>query len=215
MPKKLAMLFCFVLIGAGAIVHGATTHRWSALSAGSDRTADLHAYAVRHAEFQAEVVPNDLPLKEKSTATSRSYVSPTRQLSASITLISGPPGSVSTHTPDVCYPASGYRTVRPPERQTIDLPDGGTASYYVAEFEKKTATRTERYRVRWSWTSDGTWVAPDRARFAFLRVPELVKLYIVTPVPEAARERSAEDPPALRQFVAASFAQYSGLFAGR
>ena len=215
MPKKPAILVCFLLVGAGAIVHGATTHRWSVFAASSSRAADLHAYAVRLGDFRSEEVPNDLPLKEKSTATSRSYLSPSRQLTASITLISGPPGSVSTHTPDVCYPASGYKTVRQPARETIDLPGGGQASYYVADFEKKSATRTERYRVRWSWTADGTWVAPDRARFAFLRVPELFKLYVVTPVPEAAGDRTAEDPPAVRQFVAASFAQYSGLFAGR
>jgi hypothetical protein len=215
MSKTPAIVICFGLIGAGAVVHGATTHRWAVFSTSSTRTADLHALEVRCGDFRSEEIPNDLPLKEKSTATSRSYVSPSRQLSASITLISGPAGSVSTHTPDVCYPASGYKTARPPRRETIDLPEGGQASYYVAEFEKRTATRTERYRVRWAWTSDGIWVAPDRARFAFLRVPELFKLYIVTPVPEAARDRQAEDPPAVRQFVAASFAQYSGLFAGR
>jgi hypothetical protein len=215
MVKKPAILVWFFLVGAGAVVHGATTHRWTVFAAGTGRAPALHAYVVRYGDFQFEEVPNDLPLKEKSTATSRAYVSPSRQLSASITLISGPAGSVSTHTPDVCYPASGYKTVRPPQRETIDLPDGGQVSYYVAEFEKKTATRTDRYRVRWSWTADGTWQAPDRARFAFLRVPELFKLYIVTPVPEAGRDRPAEDPPAVRQFVAASFAQYSGQFAGR
>jgi hypothetical protein len=103
--------------------------------------------------------------------------------------------------------------VREPRREVIDLPGGGKAGYYVAEFERKSATATDRQRVRWAWSADGTWAAPDRPRFEYLRAPELFKLYIVTPVTDP--EASAEDPPAVRQFVAAAFAQYAGLFTGR
>jgi hypothetical protein len=213
--KRPATLICFALLAAGAVVHGATTHRWAVFAPEPSRGGEFHTYAVQLGDYRVEDVPNEIPLKERSVGTTKRYFSPSHNQVVVTSLISGPPGAVSTHTPDVCYPASGYRTVREPVRETIDLPGGGTASYYVAEFEKKTATRTERQRVRWAWSSDGRWDAPDRPRFAYLRVPELYKLYVVTPVTDVDPGRPAEDSPAVRQFVAAAFAQYAGLFAGR
>jgi hypothetical protein len=215
MMKKLAIPVCFALLAAGALVHGASIRRWDAFTPGADRAAKIHAHVLQLGDYQMEQVPNDMPLKEKSIATSRRYFSPSRNQLVVTSVISGAPGSVATHTPDVCYPSSGYRTVREPKRETIDLPGGGKASYYFAEFEKKTATQTERQRVRWAWTVDGNWEAPERARFAYLRAPELYKLYIVTPVPAADLDAKAGDPPAVRQFVAHAFAQYAGLVAGR
>jgi hypothetical protein len=213
--KRLAIPICAGLLVAGALVHGATTHRWSAFAPEPSRSEQFHAYSVQFGDYQCEEVPNEIPLKEMSVGTTKKYFSASRNQVLMTSLTSGPPGAVSTHTPDVCYPASGYRTVREPTRETIDLPGGGTASYYVAEFEKKTATRSERQRVRWAWSSDGTWDAPDRPRFAYLRAPELYKLYIVNPVPEGDTGSRTEDGPIVRQFVAAAFAQYAGLFAGR
>jgi hypothetical protein len=212
--KKPAILMCVVLLGAGAVVHGATTHRWSVLAPPASRSGQFHAHTVRLGDFQCEEVPNEIPLKEMSVGTTKKYTSPSRGLIVMTSLTSGPPGAVSTHTPDVCYPASGYRTVREATRETIDLPEGGRASYYVAEFEKKSATRSERQRVRWAWSSNGTWDAPDHPRFAYLRDSELYKLYVVTPVVESDAGRPAEDSPEVRKFVAATFTQYAGLFAG-
>jgi hypothetical protein len=199
---------CFALLAAGAIVHGATTHRWEAFAPEQGQGSTFHAHVVTLGDYQSEEIPNEIPLKEKSVGSTRRYFSPTRNVTVITSLTSGPPGAVSTHTPDVCYPSSGYTTAREPKVETIDLPDGRKARYYVAEFEKKTATRTERQRVRWAWSVDGAWDAPDRPRFAYLRAAELYKLYIVTPVADGEQDTPAGDPPAVRQFVAATFAQY-------
>ncbi|MFO0850098.1 MAG: hypothetical protein U0871_16310 [Gemmataceae bacterium] len=208
------LLLCFVLIAAGAAVHGAATHRWETVTPSDGVAGRLHAHVLRLGDLAAEEIPNDLPLKEKSIATSRRYTSPSGNFWTVVSVITGPPGAVATHTPDVCYPSSGYKTVRGPIRETVDLPGGGTATYYVADFEKATATRTERQRVRWAWSVDGSWGAPDRPRFQFLRFSDLAKLYIVTSTPDDP-VGSGEDSPAVRQMVAATFAQYAGLFAGR
>lgn len=205
----------FGLLTLGAVVHGAATHRWEVFAPEPSHSSAFHAHIVSFGDYQSEAIPNEIPLKEKSVGTTRRYFSPTRNVTVITSLTSGPAGAVSTHTPDVCYPSSGYATVREPKVETIDLPDGRKARYYVAEFEKKTATHRERQRVRWAWAVDGTWDAPDRPRFAYLREAELYKLYIVTSVADGEQDASAGDPPAVRQFVAATFAQYSGLFAGR
>ena len=213
--KNITSLVALLLVGAGALVHGATTHRWSLLSSTTKQMDLLHTHVVQLGDYQAEEVPNDMPLKEKSIATSRRYFSSSRNSTAVISVITGTPGSVATHTPDVCYPGSGYKTLKAPVRESLNIPGIGKVTYYVAEFEKKTATRTDRHRVRWSWSTDGVWEAPERPRFSYLRVVDLAKIYIVTSLGDGESEKSVEDTVAIRQFVSAAFVQYSELLAGR
>ena len=75
--------------------------------------------------------------------------------------------------------------------------------------------RIDRQRVRWAWSADGTWNAPDGARFAYLRVASLAKIYIVTFLPMEANDAVVPDPQVVRQFTAACLVQYHGLFTGR
>jgi hypothetical protein len=200
------------LIVAGAAVHGAATYRWETLAPATGRADAVHAQAVSLSDYQSEEIPSEIEINEKTRCTCRRYLSAMANIGAVVSITSGPPGAVATHTPDVCYPSSGYRTLGGPRRETIALPGGGEATCYVAEFEKKTATRTERQRVRWAWaTADGQWDAPDHPRFTwrYMSQPELYKLYVVTAIPLDESGVVAEDPPAVRPFVAAVFGQYA------
>lgn len=216
MKTSTAVIIAAFIAGA-AFVNGAVTQRWSVFAPEPARTARLHALEIHFADWQPTEVPTEMPTNERSIATARRYQSPTTQLSAVVTIISGIPGSVSTHTPDICYVGSGYRCLRGPTRETMRLPDGGTAALYIADFEKKTATRIERVRIRWAWSTDGAWIAPDNPRWQFARrlnaVPELYKLYIATPLPEAdAEERAYEEDPQTLAFVASAWAQFASGF---
>jgi hypothetical protein len=201
------------LIVAGAVVHGAVTQRWETFTPNPAQTARLHDLLVSHRDWtpSPQPVDTDMPVNERSTATARHYVSQNERKSAVVTIISGIPGSVSTHTPDVCYPGSGFKTLRGPVKETTELPNGQTAVFYVADFEKK----QERVRVRWAWSTDGTWVAPDSPRWQFARqlarVPVLYKVYVATPLP-VEENQSAVDDPATKAFVAAVWSQYSAGF---
>jgi len=212
--NKIALPFALILLAAGAVVHGATTRRWAAVTPDAGRFEGLHRHAVELGDFQSTQVPDDMPLKEKSVATNRRYFSPQRNCSVVVSVITGAPGSVATHTPDVCYPGSGYKVVKSPARETLDVLGLGAVSYYVAEFEKKTATTTDRQRVRWAWANGGKWEAPDAPRFAYLRVADLAKVYIVTAVPPGEPARTAESAD-VTAFMSAAFAQYADRVAGR
>ena len=216
MLKTTTFLAITGLIVAGAIVNGAATQRWSAFEQGKDKTLELHAFELRFQDWQPEVIPTDMPTNERSTATSRHYKSSSTGRSAVVTLISGIPGSVSAHTPDVCYPGSGYKTLRGAKKETAELPNGTVAEMYVADFEKKTATKHDRARVRWTWAADGGWVAPDHPRWQFatqlMKVPVLYKVYIVTALPDEGDERP-EDDATTRAFVAATLTQYGAAVA--
>ena len=211
---KIALPVCLALIAAGAAAHGTTTLRWAEVSPTAGRYESVHTLEVKLADYVAEEVPNDVPVKEKSVATSRRYRSASRQQTVVVSVTTGAPGSVSTHTPDVCYPGSGYKTVKAAARETVDVPGWGPMTCYVAEFEKTTASHAERQRVRWAWATTGAFEAPDRPRFAYLRVADLAKLYIVTAIPSGESAQPA-DTPAAAEFLAAALGQYADRVAGR
>ena len=204
------------LIVAAAAVNGVATQRWEFAAPDPAVTERLKAVEVRYEDWQATPIDTEMPTNERSEAISRRYTSPTSGRSGAVTFIWGVPGSVSTHTPDVCYPGSGYKTLRGPKKETLELPGGATATYYVADFEKQTATSVVRVRVRWAWATDGTWDAPDNPRWQFAtqltRAPVLYKVYVVTPLPDDP-EASTEDDPTARGFAVAAFAQYAAAFA--
>jgi hypothetical protein len=212
MMKPLTYFAVLALVVCGALVHGSVTQRWGVLVPDEELTARLHAAEVRFRDWQPTEVPTVMPTNERSTATSRRYDSAGAKRSAVISLISGTPGSVATHTPDVCYPGSGYKTLRGPRKEKFELPGGRPGECYVADFEKKTQSKHDRVRVRWAWLHEGAWVAPDSPRWQFagqLRAPTIYKVYIATPLPEAEGEEAPEDDAPTRAFVAAAWAQYS------
>ena len=204
-----------ILLAVGAVVHGATTHRWSILAPPASRADAIHAGVLKLGEASQEDVPSELPVKERSRVTCRRYNFTGDPGVVVVSITSGPAGAVSTHTPDVCYPGSGYKTVAAPKKETVELANGTTASYLVAVYEKKTATSVDRQRIRWSWSTAGEWEVPDHARWHYLwhtvKSPELYKIYIVTP--ESVREdsRSEGDTPAIRAAVASVLLQYAGM----
>jgi hypothetical protein len=211
--KPINFVAMFALVLCGALVHGAVTQRWSAFASNVELTEKLHTMEIRVANWRSESVETEMPLNERSTATSRRYFSPQGHV-AVVSFISGIPGSVATHTPDVCYPGSGYKTLRATRKETIDTPNG-PATVYVAEFEKKTQTKHDRVRVRWAWTTGGAWVAPDNPRWQFagqLRAPTIYKVYIATALPEAENDAIPEDDAATKAFVLATWTQYSEAF---
>lgn len=217
-PTSLVVIV-FLIVGA-ALVHGAVTQRWAVFTPDQAQIERLHALEIRFQDWQPTEVPTEMPTNERSTATSRRYQSTATGQSGVITIISGIPGSVSTHTPDVCYVGSGYRILRGPNKETIRLPDRGTATVYTADFEKRSATKSDRVRVRWAWSTDGTWIAPDNPRWQFAKqlnsVPVLYKLYVATPLPETdSAEKVHEDDTLTKAFVAAAWAQFAAAFGGR
>ena len=176
------------LLVAGGVVHGMWTHRWSdggAREAGVDLLGKVDAPLGDWQPGPAiPVGERDIP--KGTMATARHFVHEKAGKRAVASLTSGVPGVVAAHTPDVCFLGSGYKLKGPPSKQTLPLAAGGNVTFYVADFEKTTATKSETVRCRWAWTADGTWHAPDYPRLFFAKsqvsLPVLYKLYVVHPL---------------------------------
>jgi len=177
-----------LLLVIGGVVHGMWTHRWSA-NASSDDGIDL--LAANDEPISGWRPGPAVPVNERDVAkgtkvVSRQFVQETGGRKAVVSVTCGVPGVVAAHTPDVCFLGSGYKLKSAPTKQPLTPAAGENVTFYVADFEKTTATGTEAVRCRWAWTADGTWQAPDYPRLFFARsqarLPVLYKLYVVHPL---------------------------------
>lgn len=174
------LLFMAAFLAASGLVHGMWSNRWSktAKVEGKDLLTRLDDEIGdwRSGEF-LQINPADVPANTKCVSRRFDPIKDGTPIVVSVT--SGGPGEVAVHTPDVCYLGAGFQLRGEVSRQSIPLPDGKSASFWVADFVKSKASGDESIRVRWAWTSDGNWQAPDYPRWVFARVPVLYKLYMV------------------------------------
>lgn len=191
------VIVMLVVLGLAGGVHGYWTHRWDDFKAGVFDETILAQTPNRIGDWEAAEAVAQEENGYRPYSMSRRYLNRLHDKTAVASLISGIPGKVATHTPDVCYPGSGYTMKTEIQQEKIDLPNGGTFACYVAEFEKTTATGEERIRVRWSWNAGQGWEAPDYPRWVYARQPVLHKLYMVQPI-----RKGESDHPAHRELIA-------------
>ncbi len=135
----------------------------------------------------------DLPVEEqvKKTAGARGYVSRSykNELTGEVVtvwLIVGHSKDVMRHTPDVCYPSSGF-TTRAPENslQSFVFDGKDMGEFFTNTFIKEDSAGRQLIRVFWSWykpNNEGTveWKAPKYVGVAFGNTPSLFKLYFTS-----------------------------------
>ncbi len=156
-----------IILGISGLVHGMWTNRWytGPKVLGKDLLAGIDELV---GDWQAgEIIPNesgDVP--PKTMLSKRRFHSLRGRSPVVVSICSGYSGEVAVHTPDVCYLGAGYKIKTAVVRQVIQTRDGKEAAFWMADFEKSTATGSETVRVRWSWSKDGTWQAPDYPHFS-------------------------------------------------
>ncbi len=111
---------------------------------------------------------------------------------------------IFNHAPDRCYPAAGFEMMGKPQREAFDVGDA-EAQFFTTTFRKSDPTGTQEERGYWSWTSDGTWLAPTNERLTYGGERALYKLYVFASAPAASRGRPDSDfrVDFIREFVPA------------
>ncbi len=182
------------MLVASGVVHGMWTNRWSQTgqAEGKNLLAGI-AHDVgdwKPGDFE-RINPAEIPANTRCD--SRFFVPMKNGKPLRVSITSGSPAAVAVHTPDVCFLGAGWKLRGPVVRQTLSLPGGGAGSFWVGDFTKTTSTSSESIRVRWCWSADGNWVAPDYPRWVLARAPILYKLYLVHPLTEE-EDLTREDP---------------------
>lgn len=181
-------MFRFLPLIAGAavlvlsgLVHGLWTDRWSTSTALQESAARLDRLPMKLGDWQGtdkEMDEKQLAVAEAVGHVTRRYVHRRSGAEVNLMILSGRPGPLSVHRPEVCYAGSGFVQVGATDKWAApaDSAARGT-SYWVTRFTQPGA-EPQPLRVMYSWCPAGAWEAADSPRIAFARAPVLYKLYV-------------------------------------
>jgi Protein of unknown function (DUF3485) len=191
-----ALVAVALIIGSG-IVHALWTDRWSLSNEPKASAERLDQVPQVLGDWQGTDGPpvdaQDMAIGEIAGFLSRSYVNRQTGASVGLLMVCGRPGSISVHTPDVCFVGGGQELLRKDHRQLNLLPGGPPQDFLVGYFRKRELEGTSHSRAFWAWSADGNWSAPNHPRFTFAGKKALYKLYVVHQI-QREEETIDEDP---------------------
>jgi hypothetical protein len=180
MRRWLPAAVAALAITATAVFHGLWLGRWQEASAAGATTEALEQIPMRLGDWEGQSLElNSRETRDYSGVLYRRYVNTQTGVTVAVVLVAGHPKDVSIHSPDYCYPASGFdRTTWAPCAVTFDK-QAPPAQFKTALLTKTQASGQMHVRVLWSWYASGTWSVPNDPRWTFTREPQLYKLHVV------------------------------------
>lgn len=154
-------------------------------------------------DWEGEDLPVDEVVRKTAGAVSyvsRRYVNNLTNQQVVLWLIVGHSRDIVRHTPNICYPSSGFRQTGPQLREVVKY-GSKEAEFYTAKFEREDAFSRNIDRVFWTFNHPDTnkWEAPtDGARTHYGLAKALYKLYFTSAV---AREEDTADENAAIPFA--------------
>jgi hypothetical protein len=168
------------LVACG-IAHGFLTDRWVANEETTKAAELLQKVPMHIGEWMGEdvEVPANQAAPGLAGSLQRRYLNRRLGVTVVIALVNGRPGPVATHTPEVCYGASGY-TVGGRKPVALDTNDT-SAQFWTADAVRTKVAEETKIRLYWAWNGGEGWVASADARSQFTRAryPVLHKLYVL------------------------------------
>jgi hypothetical protein len=179
------------------LVHGYWTDRWTVNEETRAAAERLNAIPLHVGDWDGE----ELEVKPGQVAPGvagciqRRYVNRKLGTTVVLALVNGRPGPVATHTPEVCYGASGYQVgARKPVRlDTHDI----SAQFWTSDAKRTRVTEETKIRLYWGWDGGKGWVASADARNEFprYRYPILHKLYVIRDLNDTSASLSGKEEP--------------------
>ncbi len=139
-------------------------------------------------EWEGEDLPVDEVVRKTAGAigyVSRRYTNVNSGKNVVLWLIVGHSRDITRHTPNICYPSSGFRQAGSQVRHLIKLNNGTEANFYTAKFHKEDAFSRNTERVFWTFNHPDAnqWEAPEEgARWRYGLARALYKLYFTSEV---------------------------------
>jgi hypothetical protein len=189
-----------ILVAAG-IVHGFWTDRWTAsvdLNEAADLLQDIPLVVGDWEGEEIEVKPGGAG-PGVTGCIQRRYFNRHLGVTVVLALVNGRPGPVATHTPEVCYGASGYKVAH---REVVEVPldkKGPSAQFWTSDAVRTKVTEETKLRLFWAWNAGQGWAASEDARQQFprFRHPVLHKLYVLRDISgtgETGKSTSKDEP---------------------
>jgi len=186
MIRTLPWLAAMSLVLVGGVVHGIRTDRWSIHEVRrrmAERTSQLPHHLGEWIGEDLPVVDRHQRVADADIIVARSYHKPLpngERFHVVLVLFSGRPQPMSVHTPDFCFPGSGYRMDGPAQVYIPEIEGRRQYSFWFARFFERDGTAR---RVYWTWGDGKSWRASDDPRGEFAHHRALYKLYLVGAMP--------------------------------
>lgn len=186
MIRMLPLFGAMTLVTIGGIVHGVLTDRWFTPEIRremSERVAQLPRQLGAWVGEDLTVAERHQRVADADVILARQYTKTTDRgdrLVVVVVLFSGRAHSMSVHTPDFCFPNTGYHMDAPAQVYNPEVDGQRRHSFWFARFHKPDEPPR---RVYWSWSDGQLWRAVDNPRSEFRHRRGLYKLYLVSSMP--------------------------------
>ena len=177
------------------VIQGTMSDRWGPpeeMLAAAGKLEDIPSeFGSWSAKSSSELSDSVVDMLECAGYILREYVNEETGESVQVGLLLGPSGSISVHTPDICFSSRDYEIHQKRQRVTVQT-NGTDHEFWAMTFQSKDLD-AEMLRVYYAWTPDQEWSAPEEPRFTFASRPFLHKLQLASPLPPGAN-LEASDP---------------------
>ena len=190
LPFIIAALAILVL----TFVEGSITDRWVDVNQESAYCATLlEQIPPKIGDWEGKEQEVDALIQKTAGAkgfVSRTYINKVSGNQVAVWLIVGHARDTAEHTPDICYPSSGFEQAQENTTYPIEVAGETPATFVTAEFSRGSSLGQVTERVFWAWfkpskeasteRSGVEWIAPENPRFFFGSTRALYKLYFTT-----------------------------------
>lgn len=108
----------------------------------------------------------------------RVYENPASGRVAHALMLLGPPGTISAHTPEVCYSSKDYEILGEPRSVEMTVESGAKHRFWLVRVRRRDAAQ-QVLHVYYAWSTDSTWRASATPRLEFTFSPQLYKCQVV------------------------------------
>ncbi|MFZ1936727.1 MAG: exosortase-associated EpsI family protein [Thermoguttaceae bacterium] len=122
----------------------------------------------------------------------REYRDQTTNDVVSVTVLLGPPGPISVHTPEICFRSTGFSAMGERKELAIRGEDRQNDQFWALSY-KANDVRGGVLRVYYAWSTGRRWAASGDPRFKYADKPYLYKIQISSLLPPGA-DLQADDP---------------------
>jgi hypothetical protein len=197
------MVFVVAVTFSAAILHGRWTNRWgspTALGEAANVFARLPSeFGGWHKLKSEELTANVRGILQCQDYVQAVYENQQTSEQVLLTLLLGPPGPMSVHTPEICY--ASVDSVEIGSRKRVQLPpESSENSAWMVQFREAHQPAQGITRVYYTWGDGLSWNAVEEPRITYGGSPYLFKMQVRVPLPEGAEKESSDSA---RSFIAA------------
>jgi hypothetical protein len=197
MLRMLPVVVMLPVVLAYGVAEGLWSDRWQLcpeLEQSPRRLASLPAQIGTWQGEDEEVNPQVVRQAELRGHLLRHYVQPYTGEAVTVLVVSGRPGPIAVHAPQVCFGGAGFAPAAPRTRFTLDAGGGTSAGVFWSErYQKDGAAIPEQLHIYYAWNTGTGWEAVDNARLHFAAARALYKIYVVRNLPRL--DEPAENDP--------------------